>query len=263
MKRILTTLTVLTMTVYSAFGQNEPFNFITKEPVVVYAYDLITGKADPLTVKIANPNLIFNQIGDVRPDDQLGQVYVIQILPINSSNDYLKGNTTKINSDNNNQFFCIKSADYKEPAIKKRYKTWLYNSKPNVGTLVVPIKMRPKQGDVPFDFTTDFTLGSSFGYSFRMSHYQPNYLSIVGVFGVTSVGVDSTTTKGTITQPNTKLSAITPGIGVIAEISNFQIGAVVGWDIVGGVTGENWIYNGKTWFSFGIGYQFLRKSDEK
>ena len=261
MKQVLTII-LLTGSLLT-FGQEEPYGYITKEPIVVYGYDLVDGVSQPKTVKIANPNLKFRQIGDVRPDANLGQVYVIQFWEITNEPDYLKNDHNKINSSVNNQFFCIKASNFKGPVIKKRYKTWLYNAKPNIGTLVVPIKMRPKQGEYPFDFTTDFTLGSSFGYSFRMSPYQPNYLSIVGVFGVTSVGVDSITTKGYITEPNTKLSAITPGIGIITEIDNFQIGAVIGWDIVGGKTGQNWIYNGKTWLSFGIGYQFVRKKEKE
>jgi hypothetical protein len=265
MNRLLTFLTILAATITTAFGQGEPYGYITKEPIVVYGYNLITGVSVPATVLIANPNLKFRQIGDVRTDANLGQVYVIQFWTITDEPAAITTDATKINkaTTSNNQFYCVKVSDYKEPAIKKRYKTWIYNAKPNVGTLVVPIKFRPKQGSVPFDFTTDFTLGSSFGYSFRMSHYQPNYLSIVGVFGVTSVGVDSITTSGFITEPNTKLSAVTPGIGIITEISGFQIGAVIGWDIVGGTTGEKWIYNSRPWFSFGIGYQFLRKNDDK
>lgn len=265
MKKILTFLTIVLTTAFSALGQDEPYGYITTSPIVVYGYDLVNGVSIPATVKIANPNLLFRQIGDVRADANLGQVYVIQFWPISHEPDAITADATKINkaSTSSNQFYCIKSADYKEPAIRKRYKTWLYNAKPNVGTLVVPIKFRPKQGNIPSDFTTDFTLGSSFGYSFRMSHYQPNYLSIVGVFGVTSVGVDSLTTEGFVKQPNTKLSAVTPGIGLIIEISGFQIGAVVGWDFVGGTTGQKWVYNNKPWFSFGIGYQFLRKNDDK
>ncbi len=264
MKHLFTTLTIIIANVITAFGQDEPFGYITTEPVVVYGYDLINGVSVPATVKIANPNLKFRQIGDVRADANLGQVYIIQFWTITDEPSSITNDNTKINvaATSSNQFYCVKSADYKEPAVKKRYKTWLYNAKPNVGTLVVPIKFRPKQAGVPFDFTTDFTLGSSFGYSFRMSHYQPNYLSIVGVFGVTSVGVDSVTTEGFVKEPNTKLSAVTPGIGIITEISGFQIGAVIGWDIVGGTTGQNWIYNSKPWYSFGIGYQFLRKNDK-
>lgn len=246
---------------FAAFSQKEPFNYITKQPIVIYPYDLTTNIADNASPRIANPNLKFNQIGESKTDSVLGEIYVIQILPINKSTDALVGHPTKINSNDNDQFFCIKAPDYKAPMIVKRYRTWLANYKANTGVLVIPMKMRGTRAGVPFDFTTDFTLGSSFGFSFRTSHYKPNYLSIVASFGVTSVGVDSTTTRGYLTGPKTNLGAITPGVGLIMEVSNFQIGAVVGWDIVGGVTGQNWIYNGQTWFSFGIGYQFLKKED--
>ena len=255
-------LTILTLSCLSIYGQKEPYNYIIKEPIVVYGYNLKKEVSEPDNIKIATPNQEFRQIGDEKTDSSLGQVYIIQFLKIKGDSNQIKSDPIKINSSESYKFFCIKASNYKEPAIRKKYKTWFSNAKPNFGTLVVPIKMRCAQSGIPFDFTTDFTLGSSFGYSFRMSHYQPNYLSLVGVFGVTSVGADSLTTKGYITEPNTKLSAITPGIGIVAEINNFQIGFIIGWDIVGGTTGKNWIYNGKTWFSFGIGYQFLSKGEK-
>lgn len=246
----------------AAFSQNEPYHYVTKQPIIVYPYDFILGKADVSKPKMTNPDLLFNQIGNVQNDSILGEVYVIQLIPIVAASDSFAGDLFRVNSDDNYQFFCIKASSYKEPMITKRYRTWGANCKANTGILVVPMKMRSARGSVPFDFTTDFTLGSSFGYSFRTSHYNPNYLSVVASFGITSVGVDSTTTGGYLTGPKTNLAAITPGLGIIMEVSNFQIGAVVGWDIVGGVTGQNWIYNGQAWFSFGIGYQFLKKDDE-
>lgn len=247
---------------YAQDGSNsyeEPYSYITKQPVIVYGYDFINQRSIPGIVKVANPNLNFRQIGILKSDSALGEIYVIQFWRIHDEPEFIKSDTNKINSYTNNDFFCIKASDFKEPMVLKRYKTWHQNAKFHLGTLVVPMKIRPKQSGHPFDFTTDITLGSSVGYSFRMSPYQANYLSIVAVFGVTSVAVDSLSTNGYLNVPNTKMSAITPGLGVILEVSNFQIGAVLGMDILGGQTGENWIYNGKPWFSFGLGYQFIQR----
>lgn len=244
----------------------EPYTYITKQPVVVYGFNLITGVAAPKSVHIAGSELQFIQIGgDLREDASLGDIVVIQFLKITSEPPELTADSTKINAvgTDNGEIYCIRARDFKPPMVVKRYKTFLKNAKPNVGILVIPMKIRPKIGEMPFDFVTDFNLGTSVGWSLRVSHYQPNYISIVGVFGVTSVGVDSSSTKGYIREPDTKLSAITPGIGIVGEFGGFQVGFVFGGDFVGGRAGEQWFYNERIWYSLGLGYQFLRKNDSK
>lgn len=243
----------------------EPFEYITREPVKVYGYDFIQDNSLAYVTKTANSGLRFIKIGDVRLDDSLGQIYLIQFLRISDEPSELTANTTAINklTTDNFQYYCIKATDFKEPAIVKRYKTGIHNLKANVGVLVLPIKFRPSLGDAAFNFVTDFNLGTSVGCSFRVTHYKPNYITIAGFLGVTNVGVDSATTKGYITQPDINLPAFTPGFAIIGEFTNFQVGFVIGGDFVGGTAGQKWMYNERIWYSFGLGYQFLRASDSK
>ncbi len=251
---------VLSVIAFTVYGQNdEPHNYITAQPVVVYKYDFRNGVSIKHAMN-AHSNLIFEKIGEVREDVNLNQVYVIQFRAIDTTRDDRKLDSNAINSSNTRsyEFYCIKATDFNSINIKTRYKKWY--GKMNVAALVLPIKFRPRKSGIPLDYTNDFSLGSTVGYSFRISHFQPIYLSPVASLCVTSVNVDSTTTRGFITQPNTRLGAVTYGLGVMCEISGFQIGAVVGWDIIGGVTGSHWIYNNRNWFSVGIGYQFIQKN---
>lgn len=171
-------------------------------------------------------------------------------------------NDTYVSAEDNNDFFYIAPRDFDDFHVQKRYYRFLRNIRPNLGSLVVPIKARPKVGSTPFDFTTDFTVGSSIGAKMRLSPTQPHYLSIVGVFGVSTIDVGPETTGGFVTSM-TKYSALTPGLGIILEFDGFQIGLVAGKDYLGGNVSNEWIYDGKTWWSFGIGYEFLRERENQ
>lgn len=175
---------------------------------------------------------------------------------------YLSQEATYVSNDDNGIYFFIKAKDFTEPHVLKTYYRGRYNLLPNIGTLIVPVKIRPSFGDRPFDFTTDFTLGTSIGIKTRVSKFRPNYLSLVGVFGITTVNIDNNTTNGFVSEA-TKQSALTPAIGLVMEIEGFQIGLIAGKDFIGGNTGKSWIYNKRTWWSFGIGYEFVKEKESK
>lgn len=96
MKNYIRILTVLLGLAFNAIGAEEPFGYITQSPIVVYGYDLITGVSQPKIVLIANPDLKFRQIGDVRADSFLGQVYVIQFWEITDERESITNDKTKI-----------------------------------------------------------------------------------------------------------------------------------------------------------------------
>ena len=53
----------------------------------------------------------------------------------------------------------------------------------------------------------------------------------------------------------------TYGGGLILEINSFQAGILCGVDIATDNQAKDWIYNHKPWFSFGLGYRFLVRSE--
>lgn len=166
--------------------------------------------------------------------------------------------------EDNNFYFVISPSDFIDEYVQKSYFIWGSSRSvyANVGTLIVPLKIRPELGSTPFDFTTDFTVGATIGAKVRISKYKPNYLSLIAVGGVTTVNIDSTSTRGYVSEL-TKQSAITPGLGLVMDIDGFQVGFITGLDFIGGQTGRSWIYNKKAWFSFGIGYEFIKPKEKK
>ena len=264
---IMKTLFTLVMTLQCViiFAQSkaevEPHNYITTRLTRVYKYDALNSKSIN-SVRLAAKGLVFEQIGLVENDPTLGDVYVIQFWNVTTASDSLKKDTTRINSRNTtpSDFYCIKVKDFNDSLVKKRYKTWGYNGKFSLGILALQAKMRPRKAGIPFDFAQDFSLGTTIGYSFRTTRYKPSYLSIVGTLGLTSVGVDSLTTRGYVNSP-AKFAAYTYGFGIVYEVSYIQMSVLVGWDRIGGFAGQNWIYNNRNWFSIGLGVQLWKPKD--
>lgn len=263
MKTLFTILGALAPFLLYSQATGEPYDFNTTQPIRVYDYNFAGATAvAPASVKTAYRGLTFEQIGGVVHDVNLGDIYIIKFRPIVAATDIFISDPTAINSTNTqaNEFYCIKVSDFITSNIRKRYKTWRYNNKPSVGALFLQVKMRPRKAGVPLDFTQDFTLGPTLGWSFRATKYKATYLSPVISLGLTSVTVDSITTRGNFEQP-TKLAAYTFGFGVIYEVEYFQIAALVGWDYLGGLSSKNWIYNGRNWFSLGIGVQLWKAKE--
>jgi hypothetical protein len=125
----------------------------------------------------------------------------------------------------------------------------------SAGALLIPIKMRRK----PFDFSKDITLGPSIALRWRTTNRVDQFISLVGSFGLTSVQLDSASTEGQVRQP-LDVSAVTPALGLVYEVDNFQFGAFVGWDMISDNRRSRWEYQGDRWFSIGLGYSILSRS---
>jgi hypothetical protein len=123
----------------------------------------------------------------------------------------------------------------------------------------VPFKLRPKQGDTKFQMTTDVTVGAYGGIRKRISKYSPTYLTIPIVLGLSFINVTQNTTTNTGTAD--LKSKITPGwtwaTGIVIQTNVLNLGFIIGKDYASGFA-EDWIYYDKTWYSFGIGYSFLK-----
>lgn len=237
----------------------EPYNYIVKKPVIVYPYNFNSSTSYPLTPLTANPEIKFS-IANAYNDPTLGDVYIIQFDPITFSPS-VYNNPSNINSSNTGamQYYCIKVSEFDDVKIKKRYYTGLYNYKLSLGTLMLPVKMRPRKAGIPLDFKDDFTLGPTLGMSFRVSRYNPSYVSLIITGGIVNIGVDSITTRGNVLEP-TKLGGYSYGFGAIFESGVFQAAFIIGWDIIGGTKGSYWIYNNRNWFSIGLGVQLWKPS---
>lgn len=123
-----------------------------------------------------------------------------------------------------------------------------------VGTVITPIKLRNN----PFDFSKDITIGTTFGVKYTLNQDKQAAVDCLIGVGISSVSLDSFATHGR-TMDNIDLLAFTSSIGVVLELGNAQIGVFLGIDFI---SNENqikydWIYQGKPWVSFGIGFSMF------
>lgn len=132
------------------------------------------------------------------------------------------------------------------------------NYKITTGLLTIPFKLRPKQDDKNFTMTTDVTIGPYVGVTKRISKRNPYYITIPATLGLSFININDNVTSNVQSEPNI---GVVPGYtwssGFIIQLNKFNIGFVLGQDFASDV-GDDWIYQGKTWYSFAIGYSFSR-----
>ena len=128
------------------------------------------------------------------------------------------------------------------------------------GFMTVPFKFRPKEDTVNFNLTTDVTLGAYLGVRRRIARSGSNFVIIPATLGLSYINVGNNQTSKVNTDDNT---SVVPGLswssGIVFEINGFNLGYVFGQDYASGV-GDNWLYNGKMWHSFSIGYSFFAQN---
>lgn len=162
----------------------------------------------------------------------------------------------------NDKILCIPKDEFDKIEKKPIYSVnflKLRNYQITAGQLTLPFKLRPKQGETNFQMTTDVTVGAYGGIRKRISKYSSTYLTIPVVLGLSFINVNENTTTNTGTADIK--SGITPGwtwaTGIVIQTNRLSLGFVFGRDYASGYA-EDWIYHNKTWYSFGIGYSFLK-----
>jgi hypothetical protein len=160
----------------------------------------------------------------------------------------------------NGKTFAIKKTDFdlvkKTTYYSLSFKKWKnYNF--SSGVMTIPFKLRPKIDSTEFNVTTDVTLGGYFGLTKRISSNKRNYITIPATLGLSYINISNNNTSN-LNKDNA--IGVVPGItwcsGIIFQLEDFNIGFVFGTDYASGV-GKKWIYNGRMWYSFAIGYNFL------
>lgn len=132
------------------------------------------------------------------------------------------------------------------------------NYKITTGLLTIPFKLRPEQDDKNFTMTTDVTIGPYLGFTKRISKRNPYYLTLPATLGLSFININDNTTSNVQSEPNI---GVVPGYtwstGLILQLNKFDVGFVLGQDFASDV-GDDWIYQGKIWYSFAIGYSFAK-----
>ena len=148
------------------------------------------------------------------------------------------------------KYFRITKAqlDYKSiPSNTQRYAFTL-------GSVITPIKLRFG----PFDFSKDFTIGSTFGVKYTKSDFAPvSFSGLLGI-GVSGVTLDSFSTNGKV-RNRQETQAFTPSLGFMLEFGNAQVGVFTGIDMLSGSNPifDSYVYRNKPWVSIGLGYSIF------
>ncbi|HAO06642.1 MAG TPA: hypothetical protein DCQ50_06535 [Chryseobacterium sp.] len=166
-----------------------------------------------------------------------------------------------------------KDADYTIQLNNRDYLS-LKETELEFGPITIPIKFRPSftknNIKIQQDFSSDLNLGIFGGY--KIGKYRARYergigftqlptsfsCTIGGILGLSSTNLDkNNTTVGDnpiTTESKQSIGVISPGIGIMFSIYNFQIGLFTGFDIGIGTNSKNWNYNNRNWLGLGLAY---------
>lgn len=150
-----------------------------------------------------------------------------------------------------------KKYDIDETQLSDGYQV-LYREGLNVGSLVVPFKLRFGTGTAKASLSPSSTVGGLIGYRGYIS--RSTTLSVGAFVGYSPVPLNDV--NSTDIKVATGISygiATTFDFGFIsAAVRKFQAGVALGWDFVTGSDGDQWAFNQKPWLSIGIGYNFYK-----
>lgn len=176
--------------------------------------------------------------------------------------------SNKAGNGDNNKTYLIRQTEFEENerdgTIFKEYDIW----EPSLGygaQILVPFKLRPKINEDNLRITPEVQLGGYLSMRFRFDKRRSRYLHLPFVTaGVSGLGINNDNKIDESTNTGEGLvMGTTFTIGSAIELGAFQLGVMMGWDKAGGEIGKDWIYNGRPWYSFGIGFTFLNKEKKE
>lgn len=184
-----------------------------------------------------------------------GDYTIIELLPrvrLNADNTITTEDPTSQTDNAANYTYYIKTKDFgiNQKAIL---------SEKIVGTpLVFPYKLRLQDEGDGATITTDFTVGYTFGLRLKASPapYKQNFFTII------PYGLGLGSTKYFYKKSDNTYSEKKDGVaityytgGLLYTINKVNVGVFAGRDAMIDKQ-NNWAYQGKWWFSFGLGYKF-------
>jgi len=124
--------------------------------------------------------------------------------------------------------------------------------------LVQPIKLRPGKGSEGWNLGGEFTVSYNFGIRLKLGDnpFKQNFISLVPFgFGVGAAKYFIGNVDGTITEKSDSYAVTYYQGGILFTIQKVNFGVFTGFDAM--LDKQNdWFYQGRQWFSFGLGYKF-------
>jgi hypothetical protein len=253
----------------------DPYNYKIEGLVYVKEFNETRREKDTIQ-RIPKEPLKFRIVGKEVDKNDNSSFYIIKFLPIESKSDFikqgddrfiLKGNKLYINSVDNKKYFWIRKDEFEnyitDNFITKSYKTLI--PKISYGAnILLPFKLRTKIEGENIRITPDITLGGYIGFKWRLSSTIPFYVTTPVIsLGLATLSINDNNNSSSTTQGDGTVLGITGSTGFVFQINDFEMGLMVGWDRASGELGKDWIYNGKAWYSFSIGYSFFGNNPDK
>lgn len=228
------------------FAKIYNYKLVIEAPL--YECNILGNQTENIEVQVAEPGAIFTIVGKTDSDKLIVRFWKWkENTALNNILCFTDSTGVK------RKYFLLAKADLYNKAIPR------YDIKPcfTAGTILIPVKLRLQN----FDFSKDLTLGPAAGMNIRLSHYKPNFVSVLGGVGITSVTIDGKTSDS-ITEDPIDVPALTPSIGFVFEFSNSsQAGIFLGWDFIADNETIKMVYYGKPWIAFGLGFSILTKGN--
>lgn len=140
------------------------------------------------------------------------------------------------------------------------------------GPITIPFKLRfgytKDKIEVDEEFSADLNVGFFGGIKlgkYRFRYEKPTLkelanlsVTVGGFISLSTAALDSVSTRAG-KDPFTKdekatIGVLSPGVGLMFAIYNFQFGAFLGVDVGFGRDAKNWNFNNRPWLGFGISY---------
>ncbi len=225
-------------------------SYVSNTDIVIVSYNYIGGVATGNKI-ILKKGTIFNLVNfDVSKNP------IIKAWDFPGSAGPNAVPVSYLTNANNGEYFLMELQDLNNLCTK-------YYSKENSfswGFTVMPYKLRfGNRADRKFNFTNNFTIGITSGWSYRFKGRHEKNIALLGSVGVSAFSVDSLTTKGT-TKQSIATSAFTPAIGIVYEHEGFQVGIFTGADYCINELSRTWVYQSKPWLSVGMGFSLFSKN---
>jgi hypothetical protein len=124
--------------------------------------------------------------------------------------------------------------------------------------LIHPLKLRPDKGVVGWDLNGEFTVTYSFGLRLKLGKNPLKQFYVTPIpfgFGVGAAKYFKENTDGTLTDKQDSYAVTFGQMGVLFTYEKINFGVFTGRDAMIDKQ-KDWFYQGKRWFSFGLGYKF-------
>jgi hypothetical protein len=180
----------------------------------------------------------------------------------------LKGSQDYINSADNGTRFVIEASVLDKLITDRNIEKYFFKFIPKFITgasISTPFKFRPEIGDRNYTFSPELSLGPYAGLNMRLDKTNPIFLNWIASAGISSISINDNSEIVKDGKDGLALGFFV-STGIVLQVSDFQIGGLIGGDFVSGEMGKNWVYNEHMWWSFSIGYNFLggaTKEDKK